>query len=82
MKVASLLQYIREAMANTMPACYEVYITNPSRIWQTDKVLKTELPIIAFQIAFVVVLSRIFFIIFKPLHQTRLISQISVSIYI
>jgi len=69
-------------MANTIPACYEVYITNPSRIWRTDKVLQTQLPVLAFQIAFVVVLSRIFFIIFKPLHQTRLISQISVSIYI
>ncbi|KAG5084300.1 hypothetical protein JHK84_054338 [Glycine max] len=66
-------------MANTIPACYEVYITNPSRIWRTDKVLQTQLPVLAFQIAFVVVLSRIFFIIFKPLHQTRLISQISVG---
>ncbi|XP_020215634.1 cation/H(+) antiporter 15 [Cajanus cajan] len=66
-------------MADTIPACYEVSVLNPNRIWQTDNVLKTELPILAFQIAFAVVLSRFFFFIYKPLHQPRLISQISVG---
>jgi len=66
-------------MANTIPACYEVSVLNPSRIWQTDNVLKSELPILAFQIVFTVALSRLFFFIYKPLHQPRLISQISVS---
>ncbi|KAG5014881.1 hypothetical protein JHK82_020561 [Glycine max] len=41
-------------MANTIPACYEVSVLNPSRIWQTDNVLKSELPILAFQIVFTV----------------------------
>jgi len=63
----------------TVPACYEVSIVNPNQFWKTDKVLKTELPILAFQIAFVAVLSRLYSVIYKPLHQTRLISQISVS---
>ncbi|KAK7358082.1 hypothetical protein VNO77_00003 [Canavalia gladiata] len=64
-------------MANTQPACYRVSLPNPSRIWQTDNVLKSELPLLAFQIAFAAVLSRLFFFIFKPLHQPRLVSQIS-----
>ncbi|CAJ1868359.1 unnamed protein product [Sphenostylis stenocarpa] len=67
-------------MANTVPACYEVSIVNPNQFWQTDRVLKTELPVLAFQIAFTVVISRVFFAIFKPLHQTRLISQIAVGL--
>ncbi|XP_027922950.1 cation/H(+) antiporter 15-like [Vigna unguiculata] len=66
-------------MTDTIPACYNVSIVNPNQFWKTDKVLKTELPILAFQIAFVAVLSRLFSIIYKPLHQTRLISQISVG---
>ncbi|KAL2342295.1 hypothetical protein Fmac_003580 [Flemingia macrophylla] len=41
-------------MANTIPACYEVSVLNPSRIWQTDNILKSELPILALQIAFAV----------------------------
>ncbi|KOM39249.1 hypothetical protein LR48_Vigan03g263100 [Vigna angularis] len=66
-------------MTDTIPACYNVSIVNSNQFWKTDKVLKTELPILAFQIAFVVGLSRIFSIIYKPLHQTRLISQIAVG---
>ncbi|WVZ03327.1 hypothetical protein V8G54_024133 [Vigna mungo] len=66
-------------MTDTIPACYNISIVNPNQFWKTDKVLKTELPILAIQIAFTVVLSRLFSIIYKPLHQTRLISQISVG---
>ncbi|XP_027941258.1 cation/H(+) antiporter 15-like [Vigna unguiculata] len=66
-------------MTETIPACYNVSIVNHNQFWKTDKVLKAELPILAIQISFVVVLSRLFSIIYKPLHQTRLISQISVG---
>jgi len=66
-------------MTDTIPACYNVSIVNPNQFWKTDKVWKTELPILAIQISFTVLLSRLFSIIYKPLHQTRLISQISVS---
>ncbi|KAG2406391.1 Cation/H(+) antiporter 15 Protein CATION/H+ EXCHANGER 15 [Vigna angularis] len=66
-------------MTDTLPACYNVFIVNRNQFWKTDKVLQTELPILAIQIAFVAVLSRLFSIIYKPLHQTRLISQISVG---
>ncbi|XP_020211690.1 cation/H(+) antiporter 15 [Cajanus cajan] len=66
-------------MADTLPACYKVYVTNPNRIWQTDNVLKKELPTLAFQIAFTVLLSRLFYLIYKPFRQTRLIAQISVG---
>jgi hypothetical protein len=60
-------------------ACYEVDVLNPSRIWQTDNILKVELPVLAIQVVFTVILSRFLFFIYKPLHQPRLISQISVS---
>jgi hypothetical protein len=60
-------------------ACYEVDVLNPSRIWQTDNILKVELPVLATQVVFTVILSRFLFFIYKPLHQPRLISQISVS---
>ena len=66
-------------MTTTIPACYNISIVNSNQFWKTDKVLKTELPILAIQIAFVAVLSCLFSIIYKPLHQTHLISQISVS---
>ncbi|WVZ04581.1 hypothetical protein V8G54_017927 [Vigna mungo] len=66
-------------MTDTIPACYNVSIVNPNQFWKTDKVMKIELPILAIQIVFVVGLSRIFSIIYKPLHQTRLISQIAVG---
>jgi hypothetical protein len=62
-------------------ACYEVDVLNPSRIWQTDNILKVELPVLATQVVFTVILSRFLFFIYKPLHQPRLISQISVSTY-
>jgi hypothetical protein len=64
-----------------MAACYEVDVLNPSRIWQTDNILKVELPVLAIQVVFTVILSRFLFFIYKPLHQPRLISQISVSTY-
>jgi hypothetical protein len=60
-------------------ACYQVDVRNPSRIWQTEKILTTELSVLAIQLVFTVVLSRFLFVIYKPLHQPRLISQISVS---
>jgi hypothetical protein len=65
--------------SGVLPACYEIYVQNSSRIWQTDNIFNKELPIIATQIVFIVVLSRLLFFIYKPLHQSRLISQISVS---
>ncbi|KAK2372872.1 cation/H antiporter [Trifolium repens] len=61
-------------------ACYEVDVLNPSRIWQTDNILKVELPVLATQVVFTVILSRFLFFIYKPLHQPRLISQISVGV--
>ncbi|XP_027343260.1 cation/H(+) antiporter 15-like [Abrus precatorius] len=66
-------------MAMQQPACYNVSVVNPGGAWQTDNVLRSELPILAFQIAFSIVFSRLFFFIYKPLHQPRLISQISVG---
>ncbi|WJX60934.1 hypothetical protein P8452_46087 [Trifolium repens] len=60
-------------------ACYQVDVRNPSRIWQTEKILTTELSVLAIQLVFTVVLSRFLFFIYKPLHQPRLISQISVG---
>ncbi|KAJ1414404.1 Sodium/solute symporter superfamily [Sesbania bispinosa] len=62
-----------------IPACYPVSILNPNRIWKTDNVMKTELPILSFQIVFTILLSRLFFFVYKPFHQPRLISQISVG---
>lgn len=66
-------------VSKVIPACYQVEVLNPSRIWQTDNVLKKELPQIAFQLFFAILLSRLFFLLYKPLHQPRLISQIAVS---
>jgi hypothetical protein len=62
-------------------ACYQVDVHNPSQIWQTEKILTNELTVLAIQLVFTVVLSRLLFFIYKPLHQPRLISQISVSTY-
>ena len=59
--------------------CYDVTVHNPKRIWQTENILNKELPIICIQIVFVVFLSRVFFFIYKPLHQPRIISQIAVG---
>ncbi|XP_058777862.1 cation/H(+) antiporter 15-like [Vicia villosa] len=61
------------------PACYNINLINPSRIWQTDNVLKNELPILAFQVGFVVLISRMFFFIYRPLHLPRILSQLSVG---
>ncbi|CAK8539871.1 unnamed protein product [Lathyrus sativus] len=62
-----------------LPACYDINMINPSRIWQTDNVLKNELPILAFQVGFVVLISRCFFFIYRPLHLPRILSQLSVG---
>lgn len=59
--------------------CYKVNVFDPQHLWQTRNVLKDELPEIATAIAFIVLLSRIVFFIFKPLHQSRMISYITVS---
>jgi len=60
--------------------CYTVNVFDPKHVWQTRNVLKDELPEIATSIAFIVLLSRIIFFIFKPIHQSRMISYITVSI--
>lgn len=62
-----------------IPAWYKVNVVSPNRIWQTANVLKDELPNLTFQVGFVVLLSRFFFFIYKPLHLPRILSQISVS---
>ncbi|KAK2372880.1 hypothetical protein P8452_46095 [Trifolium repens] len=61
------------------PACYTVDMIHPNRIWQSDNVLKNEFPILALQVGYVVLLSRLFFFIYRPLCLPRLISQLSVG---
>ncbi|WJX55549.1 hypothetical protein P8452_41314 [Trifolium repens] len=61
------------------PACYIVDMIHPNRIWQSDNVLKNEFPILALQVGYVVLLSRLFFFIYQPLCLPRLISQLSVG---
>jgi hypothetical protein len=68
-------------IGDQLVACYQVVVHNPSQIWQTEKILTNELSVLAIQLVFTVVLSRLLFCIYKPLHQPRLISQISVSTY-
>jgi hypothetical protein len=63
-----------------MPACYDVSVSDPNSIWQTDNILYKELPTLAVQLAFTTIVSRFFFFIYKPFHQSQLIAQISVSI--
>ncbi|CAJ2662996.1 unnamed protein product [Trifolium pratense] len=63
-------------------ACYDVPVHNPNQIWQTDNILFKELPTLAFQIAFTTTISRFFFFIYKPFHQSQLISQISTGIFL
>ncbi|XP_061367092.1 cation/H(+) antiporter 15-like [Gastrolobium bilobum] len=58
--------------------CYAVSLS-PAQFWQTENVLNSKLPMLAAQIVYTVLVSRIFFFILKPLHQPRLISQISVG---
>ncbi|CAJ2646379.1 unnamed protein product [Trifolium pratense] len=64
---------------NAIPACYQTEVIHPNPIWQSDNVLKYELPILAFQIGFCVLLSRFFFFIYRPFHLPRLVSQLSVG---
>ncbi|KAL5099425.1 hypothetical protein RYX36_003752 [Vicia faba] len=61
------------------PACYEINVLNPSRTWQTSNILKIELPVLAIQLVFVLIISRLLFLIYKPFHQPRIISQITVG---
>ncbi|XP_061375903.1 cation/H(+) antiporter 15-like [Gastrolobium bilobum] len=61
------------------PVCYEVSEPSPAQFWQTENVLNSKLPMLAIQIAYTVLVSRIFFFLLKPLHQPRLISHISVG---
>jgi hypothetical protein len=82
-----LYQKKREELINYMgngvkPPCYTLDMIHPNRIWQSDNVLKNEFPILALQVGYVVLLSRLFFFIYRPLCLPRLISQLSVSILI
>jgi hypothetical protein len=62
------------------PACFNESVLNPNQIWKTGNVMKTGIPPIAATIVMVVFLSRLLFFIYKPLHQPRIISHITVSI--
>ncbi|XP_061367093.1 cation/H(+) antiporter 15-like [Gastrolobium bilobum] len=56
------------------PACIEV--SPIGSFWPTEKILNSELPRLVFQISFTVLLSELFFLVLKPLNQSRLLPQI------
>lgn len=62
------------------PACFDVSVINSNQIWKTGNVMKTGIPPIAATIVMVVFFSHLLFFIYKPLHQPRIISHITVSI--
>jgi len=66
-------------MSGKMNICYDVSVSDPSHLWQTRNVLKSELPEIATSISFTVLLSLIIYSVLKPLHQPRIISHVAVS---
>ncbi|KAI4354087.1 hypothetical protein L6164_002987 [Bauhinia variegata] len=57
-------------------ACYEVTAINPNEIWKSSNVFSGPLPLLALQLCFVMLCSRISYCILKPLHQPRFISDI------
>ncbi|XP_061375904.1 cation/H(+) antiporter 15-like [Gastrolobium bilobum] len=55
--------------------CFVVSPSN-SQFWQTENILNSKLAILSVQIGYVVLFSRLFYFILKPLHQPRLIADI------
>ncbi|XP_057719501.1 cation/H(+) antiporter 15-like [Arachis stenosperma] len=61
------------------PACFNMFVSDEHRMWQTSNILETELPMLAFQIFFTVLVGRLLFNAFRPLHQPRIISFVFVG---
>ncbi|KAK7266958.1 hypothetical protein RIF29_19620 [Crotalaria pallida] len=63
-------------METYKPVCYFVPSIEPNRFWQTGDIIKEELPAIALQMAFITIISRLCCWMFRPLHQSLLISYV------
>ncbi|QHO47248.1 hypothetical protein HN51_016638 [Arachis hypogaea] len=64
-------------MGDVLPlACYPVSVSEANRIWQTGNIIDSELPTLAFQVAYTVFVACLFFLLFKPFHQSRLITYV------
>ncbi|KAL2325956.1 hypothetical protein Fmac_025014 [Flemingia macrophylla] len=57
-------------------ACYNTTLDISNKIWSSDDVLATRVPLLCIQIAYNIIISSILHHIFKPFHLPRLVAQI------
>ncbi|KAK7387455.1 hypothetical protein VNO78_28273 [Psophocarpus tetragonolobus] len=72
-------QYVKRHVTT---GCYNVDVSNPNDIWKSETVLFFYLPTLAAQVAFMLLSTRFFYYILKPLNQPRLVSEILVGFLI
>ncbi|KAK4271816.1 hypothetical protein QN277_020451 [Acacia crassicarpa] len=57
-------------------ACYNYTVKNPNQVWKTGDIYGSELPILAFQLCWTIVVTRICILIARPLHIPRIIAEV------
>ncbi|KAK7246612.1 hypothetical protein RIF29_41482 [Crotalaria pallida] len=63
-------------LSDTSVICYTPTLTTTKGIWQGDNPLEYSLPLFILQLTLVVLSTRLFVFILKPLHQPRVIAEI------
>ncbi|KAJ0017361.1 hypothetical protein Pint_10017 [Pistacia integerrima] len=67
---------------NVSEACFILNITSTSGLWQGDNPLTDSLPSLLVQLAFIIFINNSLFILLKPLHQPRFVTDILVGVLI
>ncbi|MED6136605.1 hypothetical protein PIB30_057580 [Stylosanthes scabra] len=67
-------------MGDILPSpCFNMFVSDRLRMWHTSNILDTHLPMLAFQVFYTILVGRLIFYAFKPLHQPRIISYVLVG---
>ena len=62
-------------------ACYNVSFSPSNNIWMADDIMIKHVPLLCLQIAYDILVSRLFYFVLKPLRVPLIIAQVLVSIH-
>lgn len=63
---------------NDTTVCYDIPVSITNGIWQAQNPLTEVLPLFVWQLTVILLITRLLFLVLKPLHQPRLVAEILV----
>lgn len=63
---------------NESMICYDLKVSINNGVWQAEDPVTESFPLFVLQLTVIILISRLLFLVLKPLHQPRLIAEVLV----